>query len=154
MVTNYLTFTIQERKTIFDQFWLQFSIVDHFQSIRFRSFFYNSEFLNYAQKWLILVKKLNICLFVSFISISKLIFLFKNSFSLGFCNFSFNHINKSIKNLNFHKILFLIIILTKFVKNIFFSLNIKSQVVCNQKLTLVYSNIAKLKFDGPHFPPL
>ena len=142
MVTNYLTFTIQERKTIFDQFWLQFSIVDHFQSIRFRSFFYNSEFLNYAQKWLILVKKLNICLFVSLILISKLLFLFKNSFSLGFCNFSFIHINKSIKNLNFHEILVLITILTKFAKNIFSFLKSKCQVVCNYKLTLVHPKIS------------
>ena len=142
MVTNYLTFTIQERKTIFDQFWLQFSIVDHFQSIRFRSFFYNSEFLNYAQKWLILVKKLNTCSFVSLISISKTLFLFKNSFSLGFCNFSFNHIKKSMKNLDFHEILVLITILTKFVKNIFSFLNSKCQVVYNHILTLIYPKIA------------
>ena len=55
------------KKNIFDQFWIQFSIVDHFQSIKFISFFHNSEFLNYAQKKLILVKKLNVSLLLSLI---------------------------------------------------------------------------------------
>ena len=68
--------------------------------------------------------------------------LIQNSFSLKFCNFSFIHMNKSIKNLDFPEILVLIKIPTKFVKNIFSFLIGKCQVVCNYKLTLVHPKIS------------
>ena len=31
MIKNYLVFIIQKRKIIFDQFWLSYNILDHFQ---------------------------------------------------------------------------------------------------------------------------
>ena len=80
-------------------------------------------------------------IFITDLDILSFVFI-QNIFSLRFSNFTFVHINKTIKNMDFPEMLVLIKILKKFVKNIFSFLKSKCQEVSNHKSTLVHPKMS------------